>query len=158
MPKNETEIDDALYDGLQKAKKNPRYYCVIAKGADVVGLCVQKKPINDAQAQNLKKELKGNLLIQGVCHVNGDDLTLEVLEAEPSTTTKKIKEFVNAQTKLTLKPRWSVVPQFSQVVDEDNQVPAAANPTTTASTSNQATTPTDSQNLQERLKSLVVRY
>ena len=68
MAKANSSIDEALYDGLQQArKKKPRYFCLIAKGADVVGLIVQKKLINDGQVQKAKSESKGNLVIQGVC-------------------------------------------------------------------------------------------
>lgn len=158
MPKAEPNLDKALYDGLQQAKKNPRYYCVIAKGVDVVGLVVQKKPILDGQAQKLKAERKGSLLIQGVCHANGADLTLEVLEAEPSITTKKIKDFVSAQTELTVKPAWSVVPQLTPVIEDDNAAhPVGNQVATTPVTSSTATQP-DSQNAQARLAGLVVRY
>jgi len=41
-------IDKELYDGLQQArKKKPRYFALITKGSDVVGLIVQKKTLNE---------------------------------------------------------------------------------------------------------------
>src|SRR4051794_38158547 len=98
-------IDEDLLDGLQQArKKKPRYYALFGKGADVVGLIVQKKNINDGAVQKAKAECKGTVVIQGVCVGEGAELTFEVLGAEPSITTKKVKDFIQARTELNLKP------------------------------------------------------
>lgn len=128
MAKTDTTIDKDLYDGLQQArKKKPRYFALIAKGADVVGLIVQKKVINDGAAQKAKSESKGTLVIQGVCCGEGADLKFEVEGKEPSIQPKKIKDFIEEQTDLTLKPYWSVVTQLSGV--EDEEAPPAATAT-----------------------------
>lgn len=164
-------IDDDLLDGLQQArKKKPRYYALLGKGADVVGLIVQKKNINDGAVQKAKTECKGTLVIQGVCVGEGAELTFEVLGAEPSITTKKVKDFIQARTELNLKPQWSVVTQHSAVVDDDN--PAAVAPEATpanvappvpppapppTATPSQPTTGTAAQGLQARLKELLLK-
>ena len=55
MAKEATTIDKDLYEGLQQArKKKPRFFALIAKGTEVVGLIVQKKIINDGVAQKAK--------------------------------------------------------------------------------------------------------
>src|SRR5262245_22396482 len=121
-----TTIDKDLYDGLQQArKKKPRYFALIAKGPDVVGLIVQKKAITDSLAQKTKSESKGNLIIQGVCRGEGVDLTFEVLGAEPSILPTKIKAFIDEQTELQLKPQWLVVQALTAVPDDDAPRPVA---------------------------------
>lgn len=164
-------IDDDLLDGLQQArKKKPRYYALLGKGADVVGLIVQKKNINDGAVQKAKTECKGTLVIQGVCVGEGAELTFEVLGAEPSITTKKVKDFIQARTELNLKPQWSVVTQHSTVVDDDNPAAVAPEPTPAnvappapppapppTATPAQPTTGTAAQGLQARLKELLLK-
>src|SRR6478736_6518102 len=158
MPKTNPKIDSDLCDGLQQAKKKPRYYCVIAKAADVVGMMVQKKPLLDGPVQKAKTELKGNLIIQGVCHGEGADLTLEVLEAEPNIKPVKIKDFISAQTELTVKPKWSVVLKHTAVVDDEAGPPPTANQPSATAVTNQSDAPvTSAPSLQDRLRSLLVR-
>ena len=90
--------------GIQQArKKKPRYYALVAKGADVVGLIVQKKAISAGVAAKAKTECKGNLVIQGVCQGDGPEFNFEVLEAEPSIKAKKIKDFISERAEITLK-------------------------------------------------------
>lgn len=122
------EVDKELYDGLQQArKKKPRYFAVIAKGTDVVGMIVQKKAINDGLAQKKKSECKGTLVIKGICIGEGVELKLEVLDAEPSLAAKKVKDFISETTDLTLKASWSVVTKLSEVPDDEAK--PAAGPT-----------------------------
>ena len=125
MPKEAPTIDKDLYDGLQQArKKKPRYFALIAKGPDVVGLIVQRKAINDGLAQKAKSETKGNLVIQGVCHGEGVELNFEVVGAEPSILPKKIKDFIDERTELALKAQWVVVTQLSAVPDDESKPPS----------------------------------
>lgn len=129
MAKANTTIDEELYDGLQQArKKKPRYFALITKGADVVGLIVQKKKINDGQAAKAKAEAKGSGVITGVCQGQGVELTFEVLDAEPTIKTIKIKEFINEQTDLALKPQWAVVKALTEVKEDDDAPPPTGKP------------------------------
>lgn len=100
MAKDSTTIDKDLYDGLQQArKKKPRYYALLAKGAEVLGMIVQKKVISDGVVQKKKTECKGTtLIVQGVCIGEGAELKLEVLDKEPSILPKKVKDFIEEQT------------------------------------------------------------
>lgn len=112
-------IDKELYDGLQQCrKKKPRYFCVVAKGAEVVKMIVQKKKINDGQAQKAKSENKGNLVVTGIVIGEGMDLSFEITGAEPSITPKRIKDYISDNTDLTLKPKWTVVTELRQVEEE----------------------------------------
>ena len=112
-------IDEDLKEGIQQARKKPRFYALIAKGSEVVGLIVQKKAISAGVAQNAKGEFKGNLVIQGVCQGDGPQLNFEVLDAEPSINPKKIKTFIDEKTELSIKPQWVVVSKFSAVEDAE---------------------------------------
>jgi len=110
MPKENTTLDKDLYDSLQVARKGkPRHFCLIAKNQDVCKLIVQKKPITEGVATKAKSESKGTLIIQGVVVGSGVDLAFEVLDAEPSIKPMKIREFIDEQTEISCKPRWSVV-------------------------------------------------
>ena len=144
--KETTTIDEELYDGLQQArKKKPRYFALITKGADVVGLIVQKKKINDGQAAKAKAEAKGSGVITGVCHGQGVELTFEVEGTEPSIATKKIKDFIDEETELALKPQWAVVKTLTEVKEEDDTQPGA----TTAKAPPPTTEPTPTQPVTE---------
>ncbi|MFO0905528.1 MAG: hypothetical protein U0939_21135 [Pirellulales bacterium] len=119
---------------------------------------MQKKPILEGQAQKVKTERKGSLLIQGVCHGNATDLTLEVLEAEPNLPTKKIKDFISAATELTVKPQWLVVPQFTPVIDEENEAPAPPQRPSSPAPARPNSSSPDAGSLPSRLARLVARY
>ncbi|MDX1945893.1 MAG: hypothetical protein SFU86_10890 [Pirellulaceae bacterium] len=123
------EIDEELKEGVQQARKKPRFYALVAKGPEVVGLIVQKKIISAGVAQKAKSEFKGNLVVQGVCVGDGPILKFEVLEAEPSINTKKIKEFISERTEITTKPEWSVVTKLSDVADAEADPGAPGEPT-----------------------------
>ena len=145
MAKVNTTLDEELYDGIQQArKKKPRYFAMITKGADVVGLIVQKKKILEGAVQSAKKEFKGNQVIQGVCQGEGVELTFEVLE-EQNIKPLKIKEFIDEQTELTIKPQWLVVKALSEVKENEDEIagaPAAGAPTApTAPTAGAPTAP-----------------
>lgn len=131
MAKVETTLDEDLTDGIEDAKKKkPRYFAMFTKGADVVGLIVQKKKILEGQIIKAKKESGGPNIIQGVCQgLGGQELAFEVLE-EQSIKPLKIKEFISERTELTVKPQWSVVKALSEVKEVDDEVPQAPPQTT----------------------------
>ena len=126
MP-NTTTVDEELYDGLQQARKRkPRNFCLVAKGLEVVKLIVRKKKINEAQAQKAKSEAKGTLVVMGVVVGEGMELSFQIVGSEPSITPKKIRDFISEQTDLTLKPRWTVVPELQEVEEEGEETPLPA--------------------------------
>lgn len=178
MAKETTTVDKDLYDGLQQArKKKPRYYAVIAKGPEVVGLIVQKKVISDGLVQKTKSECKGNLVIQGVCIGEGVELKFEVVGEIPTLLPKKLKDFIDEKTELALKPQWATVPQLTSVVDDDAPpappatapakaptpaaaaapVPPAPPPPPTAAAPKPPAASADAKGLQARLMALLVR-
>jgi hypothetical protein len=169
MPKENTTIDEDLYNGLQQArKKKPRYFALIAKGVEVVGLIVQKKVINSGVAQKAKAESKGNLVIQGICQGEGVELRFEVVGSEPSIAPKKIKDFIEERTELSLKPQWAVVTELAAVVDDEAKpadTPVASStpvtdpgPTAEVPPPAPPAPPVDVKGLQARLKKLLERH
>lgn len=111
------ELDKDLAKALQVAKKKPRNFAIIAKGANVLKLLVEKKPIKDGAIVKAKKEVQGNLVIQGVVRGDGGDLVFEVLE-ETSIAEPKLKKFIADTTWLPLKPRFQVVAKI-EAIDDD---------------------------------------
>ncbi len=111
------ELDKDLAKALQVAKRKPRNFAIIAKGANVLKLLVEKKPIKDGALVKAKKEVQGNLVIQGVVRGEGSELVFEVLE-EPSIAEPKLKKFISDATWLTLKPRFQVVAKLEPIDDD----------------------------------------
>ena len=101
--------DTELEDGLEEAKKKPRYYAIIYQGSKIVKMIVQKLPIKEGDIQYARREFDGNASIEGICSHDGTALTLQVLEKEPELSTKKIKDFISEETGLPLNPKWQVV-------------------------------------------------
>jgi len=122
------KLDDELLEGLKQAKKSPRYFAVIAKGAVPLRLLVQKKKLRDGELTKAKTEAKGTDIITGVVVGNGADLAFQVLGEEPSVKPTKLKELIATQTELTTKPRWEVVTALPELgeADESTGTPTPA--------------------------------
>ena len=114
-------LDEELIEGLKGAKKSPRNFALIAKGVSPVKLLVQKKKFRDGELMKAKTEAKGNDVITGVLVASGSDFAFQVLGAEPSVKTTKLKELIAEQTEMTAKPRWEVVTTLTEVKEEDEQ-------------------------------------
>ena len=161
------KFDKDLLEGLQQARKQkPRYYALFGKGADVVGLIVQKKVINEGAMQKAKAECKATAIIQGVCVGDGMELKFEVLEEEPNIQVKKIKDYIEARTELSLKPQWLVVTRMSVVVDDESTgsaptppvaPPPVAPPPVAAESASAKASSSTAPSLQPRLKALLLK-
>jgi hypothetical protein len=116
---SKTLSDSDLDDGLDEAKKKPRYYAIITKGQTIVKMIVQKKRILDGDILSARSEFGGNASITGVCTRNGQELILQVEEKEPALQTIKVKQFITEQTGAALKPQWQVVTEFAFVPDSE---------------------------------------
>lgn len=55
----DSKLDENLVEGLKQAKKAPRNFALIVKGAAPVKLLVRKKKIKDAELLKAKTEAKG---------------------------------------------------------------------------------------------------
>lgn len=123
------ELDKDLAKTLQAAKAKPHNFAIIAKGANVLKLILDKKPLKEGQLVKAKKEVQGNAIVQGVVCGDGSDLVFQVLE-EPSITEPKLKTFITETTRLTLKPRFQVVTNLPEVNEEASEgAPEVPDPT-----------------------------
>jgi len=122
---SKTLSDADLDDGLDEAKKKPRYFAIITKGQTIVKMIVQKKRIKDGDIQFARREFGGNAEITGVCVRNGSEVLLQVVEKEPTLKVIKVKEFITEQTGATVKPQWQVVTALTAVPDDEDDVPLA---------------------------------
>lgn len=122
-----TMLDEALTEGLKQAKKSPRNFALIVKGANPVKLFVRKKKFRDGELAKAKTEAKGNDYIVGVLVVSGADFAFQVL-AEPTVKPLKLKELITEPTEMTAKPRWEVLPTLPDIGgdEEDEQAESEA--------------------------------
>jgi hypothetical protein len=124
-----TMLDQELTEGLKQAKKAPRNFALIAKGANPVKLMVRKKKFRDGELAKAKAEAKGNDVVTGVLVASGADFAFQVL-VEPTVKPIKLKELIVEQTEMTAKPRWEVVPTLPEIgSDEDEQAEMEADET-----------------------------
>lgn len=129
-----TALDEELTEGLKQAKKTPRHFALIVKGANPVKLMVRKKKFRDGELAKAKTEAKGNDFIVGILAVSGADFAFQVL-AEPTVKPTKLKELIAEQTEMTAKPRWEVVTALPEIGDEEEVEQAEVEGTETQPTS-----------------------
>jgi hypothetical protein len=115
------EKNKELAKALQKAKKSPRNFAIIARGTNVLKLIVDKKPLKSGELKEAKKELEGNAIVEGVVlGGEGTELVFQVRE-EPSFGENKLKKFISEETGLPLKPSFVVVQKLADVPDDDEE-------------------------------------
>jgi hypothetical protein len=130
----DAKLDEDLIEGLSKAKKSPRNFALIIKGAAPVKLLVKKKKIKDADLQKAKTEAKGTDYIVGVIEGSGSEFVFKVLgEKEPSVLTTKIKEMIGEQADMTVKARWELVKELPQLPDDEKEGPTGESKESTTS-------------------------
>jgi len=116
-----TLADADLDAGLDEAKKKPRHFAIITKGAqNIVKIIVQKKRVLEGDILSARSEFGGNSSITGVCTRNGQELILQVTEKEPALQPVKIKQFITEQTGANVKPQWQVVTELAAVPESDD--------------------------------------
>lgn len=114
-------VDDELVEGLKQAKKSPRNFALIAKGAAPLKLLVQKKRFRDGDLMKAKTEAKGNLVITGVLLASGADFAFQVVGEEPAIKPIKLKELIAEQAGMPVKPRFEVVTELPEVSEADDE-------------------------------------
>lgn len=112
------EVDKKLAKSLQVAKKKPRNFAIIAKGANPLKLLVSKKPIADGVLQKAKKECQGNAVLKGVVQGDGGGLVFRVTE-QPSPTEVKLRALIIDSTGANIKARWEVVEGELPEINDD---------------------------------------
>lgn len=118
------ELDKELAKSLQVAKKKPRNFAIIAKGANVLKLLVDKKPLKEGPLQKAKKECQGTAIVKGIVGGDGPELVFQVLEL-PAIGEPKVKKFISDTTRLNVAPRFQVVSELQEINDESDDAAAA---------------------------------
>jgi hypothetical protein len=102
----EEERED-LKTALVQAKKKPRHFAIIAKGAEVLALFAQKKPLRPGPLRQARRDKGGKQIIQGTCQGDGGmTLVFKVEGQKPKVKKSKLREFISKETGLMLKPRF----------------------------------------------------
>ncbi len=104
------ELEDEREDlktALVQAKKKPRHFAIIAKGAEVLALFAQKKPLRQGTLRQARRDKGGKQIIQGSCQGDGGTKLLFKVEGPaPKIKKSKLREFISKETGLMLKPRF----------------------------------------------------
>ena len=94
-----------LKTALVQAKNKPRHFAIIAKGAEVLALFAQKKPLRDGELRQARRDKGGKKIIQGTCQGDGGTKLVFKVEGEkPKIKKSKLREFISQETGLMLKP------------------------------------------------------
>lgn len=102
----EAERED-LKTALVQAKKKPRHFAIIAKGAEVLALFAQKKPLRPGTLRQARRDAGGKQIIQGICQgEGGTNLVFKVEGKPPKVKKNRLRQFISDQTGLMLKPRF----------------------------------------------------
>jgi hypothetical protein len=112
-------LDEELALGLKQARKKPRNFALLAKGASVQKLLLSKKPIKPAEIQAAKSECKSNLVLKGVVQGDGSELVFKVVGDEPTIKIPSLREYLAEQGGMKLKPRFEVVKELEEIDDTD---------------------------------------
>ena len=104
------ELEDArddLKSALVQAKKKPRHFAIIAKGAEVLALFAQKRPLRPGDLRQSRRDAGGKQIIEGICQGDGGTKLVFMVEGEkPKVKKSKLREFISKETGLMLKPRF----------------------------------------------------
>lgn len=102
----EEERED-LATALRQARKKPRHFALIAKGADVVALLAGKKPFRPGNLRQVRRETGGKQVVQGICQGDGGaSLVFKVAGNPPKVKKSRLREFISEATGLMVKPRF----------------------------------------------------
>jgi hypothetical protein len=102
----EEERED-LTAALRQARRKPRHFAIIARGAEMLALLAQKKPFRPAVLRQARREKGGKQVIQGICQGDGGaELVFKVEGELPKIKKSRLREFISEATGLMVKPRF----------------------------------------------------
>jgi len=111
--------DEQLAKGLRQVRQKPHNFAILAKGPNVLKVILRKKPIKASDIQDAKSECKASLVVTGVCEgEGGTGIVFRVVGEEPSIRANALRDHLNEQAGLTIKPRFEVVTQLNEVNDD----------------------------------------
>jgi hypothetical protein len=106
LAKAEEEREE-LADALREARRKPRQFAIFIKGADVVAMIAQRKPLRAAALRKARRDSGGKQIVQGVCEKgDGGGLVFKVAGDVPKVKKSKLREFISQATGLMIKPRF----------------------------------------------------
>ena len=108
LAEREEEQED-LTTALRQALRKPRYFAIIARGAEVLALLAQKKPFRAGPLRQIRREKGGKQVIQGTCEGDGGlSLVFKCAGDLPKIKKSRLREFISETTGLMLKPRFEL--------------------------------------------------
>ncbi|HND55119.1 MAG TPA: hypothetical protein PLV92_22045 [Pirellulaceae bacterium] len=110
--------DEALADGLKKARMTDCHFALLIKPPQPVKLIVQKKPILDGPINEAKKEKKATEIVRGVLRFDGGEFVF-IVTGDPPVEEPKLKKFVETEASMTAKVRFFVVSELPTVSESD---------------------------------------
>jgi hypothetical protein len=114
VEEREEERED-LKAALMQARRKPRHFAIIAKGAEVLALLAQKKPFRDGALRQARREKRGKQIITGVCQgEGGTTMIFKVAGERPKVKKSKLRDFISAETGLMLKPQFGTLSESSK--------------------------------------------
>ncbi len=118
---SESAINEELAAQLKLAKRQSRYFLLVAKTAKVGKLLLSKKRIKPAQIKQLKAETGGKKVFIGTCRGGGGvSMIFELTEEGPGNGDLLLKKLIKEDAGLKMAPEIRVVDTLAEV-DEDEE-------------------------------------
>lgn len=104
----EAEEDrEDLATALRQARSKPRHFGIVARGAEILAMLAQRKPIRPGILRQLRRDKGGKQIITGICEGDGGaSLAFKVAGDLPKIKKSHLREFISEATGLMTKPRF----------------------------------------------------
>jgi hypothetical protein len=110
-PEELAEREEAAEDlaaSLKQAKRQPRFFAIIANGKEVVSLLIRKKPLRDAVVKRARRDEGGKQTYQGICEgSSGSILVFKFSGGLPKFKPGRLRQFIAETTGIMVKPEFS---------------------------------------------------
>ena len=110
---DEDELEEAeeqredLATALRQARRKPRHFGMIARGAEILALLAQRKPIRPGILRQIRRDKGGKQIVIGICEgVGGASLAFKVDGELPKVKKSRLREFISEATGLMVKPHF----------------------------------------------------
>jgi hypothetical protein len=111
-PEELLEQEDALKDlaaALKQAKRKPRHFAIVASGAEILSLLMQKKPFRPAVLKRERRDKGGKQIYQGICEgTSGSILAFKFEGGLPKIKPPRLRKFIADTTGIMIKPEFEV--------------------------------------------------
>lgn len=112
----EAEEDrEDLATALRQARRKPRHFGIVARGAEILAMLAQRKPIRPGILRQLRRDKGGKQIITGICEGDGGaSLAFKVDGDLPKIKKSHLREFISEATGLMTKPRFEAGQNLEQ--------------------------------------------